>query len=312
MTTQNLAQDACESKSRRRPSTPRPDPWYKRYPQDYKRGTRKLSLAARGAYSDILDMIYMDAGPIPDDDFAIACELRVKMRQWLAVRKELFAAGKLISRGGFISNPKAEEVMAEREDAKKATAKRKPRTVLGAASRVAERCVNNVATESLFQGNANEINDGCTTEAEADTEADVGVCGEVEKLTTVEQAAAAPANIGSGELSRLLHEAAGDALASHATAPGLASMMFPQMWLEQGCDLHKDILPTIRAVASRPRQKHAKISTWKYFHRAVGDAKIIRDEGLPTVHRDPRDFSGSRQSPHMRELEECRVALAAG
>lgn len=306
MTTQDLAKDVAKSKPVRRKSTPRPDAWYKRYPEDYKRGTRKLSLAARGAYSDILDMMYMEDGPIVDDDFAIACELRVKMRQWLSVRKELFAAGKLVSENGRISNPKAEEVLAEREAAKRAAQVRKhPRVVLGEFSRVAERCGNNVATEKLFQGKVKEINGGCTTEAEAELEADRNSIIKVAASTLPPTA-----EMNSKVLSAMLMDAAGDCLANPAAAPGLLSMLVPQMWLDQGCSLEKDILPTLRAIAARPRRQ--KIIAWTYFNKAMSEAKAIREEGLPTVHRETRNVPASRQPHHMQELEECRAVLAAG
>jgi uncharacterized protein YdaU (DUF1376 family) len=128
-------------------------PWYKRYAEDYRKGTRHLSLAARGAYSDILDRMYMEGGAIRDDDFEIACELRVKMRVWLRVREELFKAKKLISRKGFIYNERVEEELSERKSAQK-------------VRRSSEAGVK------LLRVKSNEINGRESTEPEPEPESD--------------------------------------------------------------------------------------------------------------------------------------------
>lgn len=292
----HLAESARIGKqSSRKKSTPSPDPWYKRYPEHYKRGTRKLSLAARGAYSDILDMIYMAGGPIEDDDFAIACELRVKMRQWLKVREELFAAGKLATKDGLISNAKAEEVLAERKATKRTPASR-------------ERKLNSkkergsiIPREILFQGKPNEINGGGSTEEEEEEERESDLSIKVESRGEVvgdDAAASEPTPVDLKELAKKLKAVAGPALGSEAAYPGLAVMQFPEMWLASGCDLEQDILPTIHAITSRPGQ--TKITTWKYFTGAVMEAKTVREQGLPTIHRN-----------RAQEFAECEAALAS-
>ncbi len=304
MNTQDLAQDDVEIKPRRKPSTPQPDLWYKRYPDVYRRGTRKLSLAARGAYSDILDMIYMAGGPIEDDDFAIACELRVKKRVWLRVRQELFAAGKLVSANGRISNPKAVEVLAEREARKVSKGARE----LHASD--TKSLKNNVGQKKLLQGKFNVINGGKPTEVEVEVEAELdGVCGEVESHTSVAAVAGAPQpEVGHKDLLALLLEAGGDAIANPAAAPGLLNLSFPTLWLDEGCDLHRDILPTVRELAARPRK--SRIIAWRYFHHAVAEAKATRQEGLPTANRSAPKVGGGARAQHMRELAECRALLA--
>ena len=48
--------DAGESKARKRKTTRNPDHYYQRNAQDFLDGTRDLSLAARGAYTDIMNL----------------------------------------------------------------------------------------------------------------------------------------------------------------------------------------------------------------------------------------------------------------
>ena len=85
----------------------RGDPWYKRNPRDIYDGTRQLSLEARGAYNDILDLIYMHAGPIPDDTDWMAHALHTSKRKWTSLRKKLIDAGKITIEGDTITNARA-------------------------------------------------------------------------------------------------------------------------------------------------------------------------------------------------------------
>lgn len=294
MHAQDVAEDAGEIKALRKKTTPQPDRWYKRYPDEYKRGTRKLSLAARGAYSDILDLIYMAGAPIEDDDFAIACELRVKQRVWLRARKELFDAGKLISCNGYISNPKADEVLADRE-ASKARKQHASRT---------ETSQKNDGQIKLLPGKLSVINGGKFTEAEAESEED-GVCGKVENLTTVAVAASA-APIDGSALRRKLFEAAEGCLSNRAAAIGLDVMTFPEMWIANGCDLERHILPAIKRVAARNQGKNVK--TWKYFHEAVADEKATWDAGMPTG--TAQSGNQDQRTTHDKEWGKIRRQLA--
>lgn len=107
--------------ARRKPgcgkSTGNTHPWYKRYPEDYRRGTRRLSLAARGAYSDLIDLMFIEDGGLPDDDMYIACALHVTRRQWRLVRKELFDTGKIfIGDDGLIHNRRADVEISDRAE----------------------------------------------------------------------------------------------------------------------------------------------------------------------------------------------------
>jgi hypothetical protein len=55
--------------------------------------------------------------------------------------------------------------------------------------------------------------------------------------------------------------------------------MIPRMWLDQGADLERDVLPALRHVAASKR-KGAKIHSWDYFTAAVANAKERREKGL--------------------------------
>ena len=57
-------------------------------------------------------------------------------------------------------------------------------------------------------------------------------------------------------------------------------MTDPQIWLEQGCDLERDVLPAIRAVVARGKTGTA---SWSYFTKSVAENRARRLAGLPAV-----------------------------
>jgi hypothetical protein len=105
--------------------------------------------------------------------------------------------------------------------------------------------------------------------------------------------------ISAKELSEKLFDAAGDAL--NRTTPTLEVMSMPRAWLNAGCDLEHDILPTIRAIASRKRAQ--SISTWKFFERAIADAKAARLAPMPDGQPPP---ASSRES-NWHEKQEAAL-----
>ena len=92
--------------------------------------------------------------------------------------------------------------------------------------------------------------------------------------------AALPSVTELQKLSDRLLDAASPCLASQAIAPGLAAMTDPQIWLEQGCDLERDVLPAIRAVLARGK---TGIASWSYFTKSVAENRARRLAGLPAV-----------------------------
>lgn len=85
--------------------------------------------------------------------------------------------------------------------------------------------------------------------------------------------------LSSSELSNKLLDAGGEAMANPANSPGLIMMSEPQRWIENGCDLELDILPTIKARAYKMRP--GSIRSWSYFTQAVADAKAAREQPMP-------------------------------
>jgi uncharacterized protein YdaU (DUF1376 family) len=117
MTDDHLQANCAEGKQNSEKST-REFAGYKRYPQAYLNGTRRLSIAARGAYGDLLDLMFLEGGGLPDDNPYIACSLHITQRHWLKLRKELFEAKKLfVGADGLIHNRRADDEIEDRFEA---------------------------------------------------------------------------------------------------------------------------------------------------------------------------------------------------
>lgn len=97
--------------------------WFKMYYRDYLGGTRRMTLEQRGAYSDLLMLIYDNNGPLPDDDRWISCQLMVDIRLWKRLRRELVALGKISVTAEGISNGRAGSELSLRQKEDKAVAK---------------------------------------------------------------------------------------------------------------------------------------------------------------------------------------------
>jgi len=83
-------------------------PWYKRYPGDFIAGTALMSLEQKGAYSMILDLIYVRGGPIPDSPQEIARQCGCSTRKWKQIRDDLIGMGKIYENEGHLSNGRAD------------------------------------------------------------------------------------------------------------------------------------------------------------------------------------------------------------
>ena len=91
-------------------------PWYRRFPDNFIGGTVGLSLEEKGAYSLILDLMYVRGGPIPDEPRYIAGVCNCSVRKWTAIRQRLIDAGKIVVADGFLVNARAQNEMAKADE----------------------------------------------------------------------------------------------------------------------------------------------------------------------------------------------------
>lgn len=97
-------------------------------------------------------------------------------------------------------------------------------------------------------------------------------------------------------------EAAGDCLANSVNCLGLLTEATPRMWLDSGCDLERDILPTLRAAAKKYAGR--KISSWSYFTGMISEAKAKRLAGMPVASVQAKKQPSSTFSHPPKERDE--------
>ena len=112
------------------------------------------------------------------------------------------------------------------------------------------------------------------------------------------------------DIHQAVMAAAGDAL--NPTSVGLNIVSDVIGWINQGADLHLDIVPTIEAVS---RGKRHTVNSWRFYASAVSNAANARKRGLPpptetaskVVHFRPTDTSGRP----LRSTAEVLAMIAA-
>lgn len=84
-------------------------PWYRRFPDNFIAGTVGLTLEEKGAYSLVLDLMYVRGGPVPDEPRYIAGVCNCSVRKWNAIREKLISLGKIHVVNGYLTNDRAEK-----------------------------------------------------------------------------------------------------------------------------------------------------------------------------------------------------------
>lgn len=249
---------------------------------DYLAGTAGLTAEQEGVYMRFLMQLYSNGKPLPDDDAWMSRLLRLSVRVWRRVKESLAELGKIIIRNSALTNSRFEAERIKRaEDHQKRAAAAHKRWAQNRKTKAAiEPTLPKVSAkfpesfgETLPQKSekANKINDDRVKE---------DMLSRIHKPESIEkEKKESSSRLTDSDLSAVLEKAAGACLKNPAAAPGLLVMSQPRRWLEQGCDLDKDVLPAIRAVAAKSRS--GSISNWAYFTGAVVDAKAARSAPLP-------------------------------
>jgi len=84
-------------------------PWYRRFPDNFIAGTVGMTLEEKGAYSLLLDLMYVRSGPVPDEPRYIAGVCNCSVRKWNAIRQRLIDLGKIQVVDGYLTNHRAAE-----------------------------------------------------------------------------------------------------------------------------------------------------------------------------------------------------------
>jgi uncharacterized protein YdaU (DUF1376 family) len=139
-----------------------PGPWFKMFAREWLEATRTLPLEVRGAYLDVLALIYERDGPVPDDDAWIAHHLHISTRRWRPIRAQLVAESKLFEVDGGLHNRRAQIEIERRANRRRINA---------------ENAANRGRTGREIGGNSKTINGkaqrfGCVSPIESESDQD--------------------------------------------------------------------------------------------------------------------------------------------
>lgn len=274
--------------------------YVKFFPSDFLSGTAHMSLEMRGAYITVLCVMYDRLSGFPYDEQLGSTLLRVDRRVYRRVRDALIAEGKFYRDGDFIYNRRVENeirlyLISRERRSKSARHARKAselhrtsgelrpdfrRTSAGSSPEVREK------SGELFE--ENHENSMCAPQKEglyarALPESRIQNPDIIPSSVVNNLDAARETNVvAASDLSQLqdkLLAACNGALDNPVNCQGLLNLSIPQMWIDQGADLERDILPTLTALGKRHHGK--RIRSWDYFTPAVAEAKARREAGLP-------------------------------
>lgn len=129
--------------------------WYKRNPADFIGGTAGMSLEEKGAYSLLLDTMYLYGGPIADDPRHLAGLCNVSVRRWNSIRQRLLDLGKIVLIDGRLINHRVSEEIAAWPPTRKKAAESHAKP----SRKLAETSANGADKSAEIEADANKNND---------------------------------------------------------------------------------------------------------------------------------------------------------
>ena len=272
------------------------------YPSDWRSGCIGLTLEQEGLYVRVCAFIYESNRRLPFDDSHAAKVMGCHTNAYRKVRDQLVAIGKLVEREDGYSVPRAEKELAAAANAQGEKARQADQASgrdTGKDTVGDTRQDTPTDTPIEFSENANEINGPLKSLNELSR---IGKESINNNSVSHSVAARSGRAVPSVDMDRLI-QACNGALDNPVNCQGLLTAATPIMWLESGCDMDRDIIPTLEAIG---RKRHgARIRSWEYFSQPIADARDKRLRGMP----EPSAASGTGGSYADERIRKAREAL---
>lgn len=273
------------------------------YPSDWRSGCIGLTPEEIGVYISVCAHAWETGARLTTDDALAASRLMLDVRMWRRIKNNLVAKGKLHVAEDGIYSPRAERELAAAQAGAKQT--QAPAAVgAGGNGHDREHQDGRVAVErrepsrETLLAEVSEKSPGSLGEvAEIFVEKSFEINGPLKSLITItnkeeekkEQCSSARA---AKPLPRIdtdkLIAACNGALDNPVNCLGLLSAATPIMWLETGCDMDRDIIPTLQAMGKKYHGK--RIRSWEYFSGAIQDARNKRLHGTTKAAADESEI----------------------
>lgn len=260
-------------------SEKKPDLWMPLYIADYLADTTRLTTEQHGAYM-LLIMDYWRNGPPPDDDAVLATVTKMTPDAWRNARAMLAHMFRI--ENGHWRHKRIDD---ELEEAKSNKRRKSKQASDAAKARWAKTCETDA--DSNADSNAGALPERCPSPSPSPNDVDDDT-REDQKFLDV--------------LQTRLMQAGGRAL-DRVNRHNWHDLSRPLAWLDAGCQLERDVIPTIQRICARASP--GSIGGWNYFDKPVAQAKADRERPLPEVsaHERSRDTRRpSRKSAHIDEI----------
>lgn len=269
-------------------------PYMKLFTSDYRDGTAQLSFEVQGFYIRILTYLN-DGDVVPSDPSALARFLQCNARTVRKLLQPLLASGKLFQDGLELKNPRI-----EREFAANSTGIRAEFDAN--SSREIQKTESDQRVSDSYYGEGH-----CHSHSHSQKEEEQAAPPEQEPARPEPSVAALPSS-GLEAIHGRLIEACNGALDNPVNCLGLLSMATPQMWIERGADLERDVIPTLQAAGKKYHGK--RIKDWSYFTGMVADAVEKRTSAMPKsgTGAAPKETARERRARIFEQLREQGVA----
>ena len=271
-------------------------PYMPLYVTDFEADTTHLTLLEDGIYNRLLRLCWRTSGcSVPNDDKWIMRRLRVDAETYEENVKPIIGEFFTLDKGRLFSKRQQAEHQRITDTSKK----------LSAAGKKGGRKPKSLKTNEI------DLSPALASPKQLEPEPEPKPEPNIDTASTGEIGNQPDLN----DLNERLLAAIGEA--GNQAATGLVNLQRPLAWLEAGCDLEQDILPTIKAVADRQLQKMGQgcVGAWRYFDKPVMQAKAERLKPLPKLEAThgtgnhyggtQRSKSGEKRSAH---LEAIRAA----
>lgn len=230
--------------------------WIKFYPTLWLGGTLALTAAEKAVYITILALIYDRGGPIPNNPKMLARQCGLVPRQYTKAMQTLCEDGKLYIQNDGIFSKKCAEILQERsERSEKASAS--ARLGQQKSKQIQRRGLAN-AVQSQSEGTALAM----------PTHSERSAIQEIRDKKASKLASQPIEMELVNELENDLRQAAG----WHHDAPRLSHVQPIQDLIAKGLDLHRDVIPLVRQLASSVTSQ----TSWKYFVGPLSDILTYR------------------------------------
>ncbi len=221
-------------------------PYFPMYPTDFEADTSHLTLEEDGAYNRMLRLMWLTPNcSLPNDPKWIMRRMRINQQIYDDVVSVIIDEFMTISKGRIINKRLMEEYH-------KTSVAHGKRVVAGRKGGNA----NALRTKKKASSNAEAMRKQPEPEPEPEPEPDI-------TLISVREDD--------------LYQALGHHRENGASYPSLMVLSSPINWIQNGCDMDLDILPTVKALSSKAN----RITTWAYFSNAVFEARDKRLSPAP-------------------------------